>query len=263
MLISELAKAAGTTPRAVRHYHRLGLLAEPARGANGYRRYALEDLARLMRIRWLADNGLPLGSVAAVLAEDRSTEGVDDIRADLRALITGCDRDIALLTTRRHRLARMLECAEEGAELTALPHALVEMFDRVRAETVGEGEIRALERERDVLEMLSISGNAPDQLFDWFARTLGDPDRRGVYRDYLRFWEALAGRPADDVAEEIERLARELAGDLRETFTASVPAESDGDSGFADVPLHVVVPDDAQRRVVLRAAELFSAPEEG
>lgn len=64
-----------------------------------------------MRIRWLADNGLPLGSVAAVLADDRTAEGVSDIRADLEALIAGCERDIALLTTRRQQLTRMLECA--------------------------------------------------------------------------------------------------------------------------------------------------------
>ncbi|WP_040834652.1 MerR family transcriptional regulator [Nocardia brevicatena] len=263
MLISELAKAARTTPRAVRHYHRLGLLAEPARGANGYRRYTLEDLTRLMRIRWLADNGLPLGSVAAVLADDRTAEGVADIRADLEALIAGCERDIALLTTRRQRLTRMLECAAAGVELSALPRGLVEVFETVRAETVGEAEIRALERERDFLEALAISGNTPDQLFDWFARTLGDPGRRGLYRSFLRAWEVLAGRSANEVAAEIERLARELAGDLRETFTASVPAGAAGDSGLEDIPLSELVPDAAQRRVVVRAVELFSADGEG
>ncbi|WP_432278787.1 MerR family transcriptional regulator [Nocardia carnea] len=66
MRISELAAAAGTTPRAVRHYHRLGLLPEPARPGNGYREYGMAELTRLMRIRWLAGNGLPLGAVAAL-----------------------------------------------------------------------------------------------------------------------------------------------------------------------------------------------------
>lgn len=174
MLISELAKAARTTPRAVRH--------------------TLEDLTRLLRIRRLADNGLPLGSVAAVLADDRTAEGVSDIRAALEALIAGCERDIALPTTRRQRLTRTLECAAVGVELSALPRGLVAVFETVRAETVGEAEIRALERERDLLEALASSGNAPDQLFGWFARTWGDPERRGLYRGFLRAWEALAGR---------------------------------------------------------------------
>ncbi len=46
MKISELAQAAETTVRTVRHYHRLGLLPEPPRSSNGYRVYALEDLVR-------------------------------------------------------------------------------------------------------------------------------------------------------------------------------------------------------------------------
>lgn len=78
MRISEIAAAAGTTPRAVRHYHRLGLLPEPVRPDNGYRDYGMAELTRLMRIRWLADNGLPLGAVAAVFANEHGasdTEG--------------------------------------------------------------------------------------------------------------------------------------------------------------------------------------------
>jgi hypothetical protein len=35
--IGELAGLVGISTRAIRHYHRIGLLAEPARKANGYR----------------------------------------------------------------------------------------------------------------------------------------------------------------------------------------------------------------------------------
>ncbi|WP_145977638.1 MerR family transcriptional regulator, partial [Rhodococcus sp. BS-15] len=70
MRIGSLADAAGTTPRTVRHYHRLGLLGEPRRLSNGYREYTIDDVVRLMRIRWLADAGMPLGAIAAAL--DRS-----------------------------------------------------------------------------------------------------------------------------------------------------------------------------------------------
>ena len=49
--IGELAQAAGTTTRAVRHYHALGLLPEPERRPNGYREYDARALVRLVRGR--------------------------------------------------------------------------------------------------------------------------------------------------------------------------------------------------------------------
>ena len=45
--IGELAGLVGISTRAIRHYHRVGLLAEPARTANGYREYSLRDAVEL------------------------------------------------------------------------------------------------------------------------------------------------------------------------------------------------------------------------
>src|SRR3712207_8600844 len=53
--ISELARAAGTTTRALRHYGDLGLL-EPSRvAAGGYRFYDEDGLLRLQRILLLRE----------------------------------------------------------------------------------------------------------------------------------------------------------------------------------------------------------------
>src|SRR5690606_8663333 len=49
----ELAELAQTTVNTIRHYHHLGLLAEPARKDNGYKQYGVKHLARLLRIRRL------------------------------------------------------------------------------------------------------------------------------------------------------------------------------------------------------------------
>ena len=51
MRIGELADLVGISTRAIRHYHRIGLLAEPARKANGYREYSLRDAVELARVR--------------------------------------------------------------------------------------------------------------------------------------------------------------------------------------------------------------------
>jgi DNA-binding transcriptional MerR regulator len=37
MHIGEVAKLLGVTPKTVRHYHKLGLIAEPQRSEGGYR----------------------------------------------------------------------------------------------------------------------------------------------------------------------------------------------------------------------------------
>jgi DNA-binding transcriptional MerR regulator len=60
----ELADLAGTSVRAVRHYHDVGLLEEPPRCANGYKRYGVAHLVRTLRIKRLADLGFTLPQIA-------------------------------------------------------------------------------------------------------------------------------------------------------------------------------------------------------
>jgi DNA-binding transcriptional MerR regulator len=78
--IGYAAAFARTTPRAIRHYHAIGLLAEPERGSDDRRRYGYDDMIRLLWIRKMADAGIPL----------------DDIRAGFVGA-TGIERSLALL----------------------------------------------------------------------------------------------------------------------------------------------------------------------
>src|SRR3954452_2229821 len=68
--IGQLASYAGVTIRAVRHYHAKGLLPEPERDHSGYRRYDAAAVVDLIRIRTLADAGVPLSRVRGLLAAD-------------------------------------------------------------------------------------------------------------------------------------------------------------------------------------------------
>src|SRR6185436_17338937 len=99
MRIGELAGLVGISTRAIRHYHRVGLLPEPARAANGYREYSLRDAVELARVRRLTDLGLSLDEVGDALAGD----------ADLA-------RQEADLRQRRARLAQLLRQAEAGGQ---------------------------------------------------------------------------------------------------------------------------------------------------
>jgi MerR family transcriptional regulator, thiopeptide resistance regulator len=69
--IQEMAKLAGTTSRALRHYGEVGLLPPSSVGANGYRYYDESSLLRLQRILLLRELGLGLPQIAEVL--DRQT----------------------------------------------------------------------------------------------------------------------------------------------------------------------------------------------
>ncbi|MGC5013769.1 MerR family transcriptional regulator [Streptosporangium sp. DT93] len=68
LLIGEIAKLVGVTPRTVRHYHRIGLLAEPERTPGGYRSYGMSALSRLLQIRRFTALGMGLGEVTDALA---------------------------------------------------------------------------------------------------------------------------------------------------------------------------------------------------
>ena len=63
VLIGDAASFVGTTPRAIRHYHDIGLLPEPERGSDGRRRYGYEDMIRLLWIRKMAGAGIALEDI--------------------------------------------------------------------------------------------------------------------------------------------------------------------------------------------------------
>ncbi|MFC4565929.1 MerR family transcriptional regulator [Nocardiopsis mangrovi] len=84
----EIAELAGTSLRAVRHYHEVGLLDEPERRANGYKQYGVAHLVRVLRIRRLAGLGFSLPEIAAMgEAEDHPETALRTREADLTATI--------------------------------------------------------------------------------------------------------------------------------------------------------------------------------
>jgi DNA-binding transcriptional MerR regulator len=64
--IGELAKATGTTPRAVRHYEQAGLISSE-RAHNAYRVYDERAVVRVRNIRYLLAAGLTLDDVRVFL----------------------------------------------------------------------------------------------------------------------------------------------------------------------------------------------------
>ncbi|MET1074576.1 MAG: MerR family transcriptional regulator [Umezawaea sp.] len=85
---SQLAELAGTTLRTIRHYHKVGLLAEPERRANGYKSYGVPHLVRVLRIKRLTGLGLPLARIADLGdADEHPGEALRGLDAELAATI--------------------------------------------------------------------------------------------------------------------------------------------------------------------------------
>ncbi|MFD4019147.1 MerR family transcriptional regulator [Streptomyces sindenensis] len=75
--IGDAAAFAGCTPRAIRHYHAIGLLPEPERGGDDRRRYGYEDMIRLLWIRRMAEAGIALEDVRDAFTTGRDSAGAD------------------------------------------------------------------------------------------------------------------------------------------------------------------------------------------
>ncbi|MCP2169463.1 MerR family transcriptional regulator [Goodfellowiella coeruleoviolacea] len=108
MRSGELARAAGTTVRALRYYEQQGLL-HARRSANGYRDYDERAVTLVRNIRRLLAVGFTAQSVRAFtpcLTEDVTAEGLcPDASRAIAGRLAALDQQIADLTDTRERLA--------------------------------------------------------------------------------------------------------------------------------------------------------------
>jgi DNA-binding transcriptional MerR regulator len=135
----ELARAAGVSADTLRHYEKLGLLAEPERADNGYRAYPPDALARVRLIQGGLAIGFTLAELATFLglrdsgrapcrrvraaAGERLAEvesRIDELcrfREDLRRALAAWDRRLG--SAREGEPARLLESLEPTSALRA------------------------------------------------------------------------------------------------------------------------------------------------
>ncbi|GAA3991531.1 MerR family transcriptional regulator [Streptomyces marokkonensis] len=99
--IGDAAAFAGTTPRAIRHYHAIGLLAEPERGSDDRRRYGYDDMIRLLWIRKMADAGISLDDIRAAFM---GTTGIEQSLARLEESLASKAAAIEAQRAAVHRL---------------------------------------------------------------------------------------------------------------------------------------------------------------
>jgi DNA-binding transcriptional MerR regulator len=122
--IQEVAADTGLTPRAIRYYEEVGLLAPAARSEGAYRLYDAEDLERLHFIRGLRDDaGFSLAEIRQLLVDEaararnrdrfRATTDTTERRRILTDAIEIVDRQVATLEAKIGRLESMVADATQ------------------------------------------------------------------------------------------------------------------------------------------------------
>ncbi|MBY8874272.1 MerR family transcriptional regulator [Micromonospora sp. PLK6-60] len=240
LTIGRLASYAGVTIRAVRHYHQVGLLREPERDASGYRSYDAAAVVRLIRIRTLAEAGVPLARVRELLDADPETFAAATTEID-RQLRT----QIRTLQEHRRRIARL-----GSGDTLAVPAEVVDYLDRLRALGVPAAVIDG-ERDGWILMAARWPEAIPAFMADKVAQ-LGNPM-------VVRFY-GLIGRIAEDPHDE--DLLRETADLMSEMFAqAEAAGELDQQNDVMPDAAFVRLMDafaDAAHPVVARLRELVA-----
>jgi MerR family transcriptional regulator, repressor of the yfmOP operon len=130
--IGDVARLVGTTPRTIRYYEEIGLLAEaPARPAGQHRLYTDEEVGRLREVMRLKELlGVSLDELKTLLSAE---EARAEVRAQLRRDDVDAERRRELLSEALGHIDRQLELVRHRAtELSKLEHELLETRKRAK-----------------------------------------------------------------------------------------------------------------------------------
>lgn len=182
----ELAVLASTTVNTVRHYHGRGLIPQPERSSNGYKRYGVEHLVRLLQIRRLREVGVPITEL------EQHESGIGTSSRVLKELDTELAATIERSQRARSEIEAMLHHDATGGVPSGFEQVAARLSPRERSLTLIYSQLYDEAAMADVREML-------DQ----------EPD------DVTLEFEGL---PADAEPVTRERLAQQLAGTIAMAF---------------------------------------------
>ena len=180
--IGQLAAYAGVTIKAVRHYHKRGLLGEPPRDSSGYRRYTAQHAIDLVKIKTLAEAGVPLARIKELFTAEPDQFG---------AAMAEIDRNLQERARELRRTRERISRLSAGDRLFVSPD-VADYLDRLRAIGVSQ---RTVQMERDGWILLQSA--SPKAAAVWFAdklEAIDDPEFVAIYLEY----DAAFDWPADD-----------------------------------------------------------------
>ena len=197
--ITELARMAGITARALRHYDEIGLLRPDRVGANGYRYYERAQLLRLQEILLMRELDLDLPTIAKVL--DGEHDRLATLRAHHGRLLAERDRMDRLVHTVEASIAEL----EGGSAVEA--EQLFDGFEFTAARIV---ELEAEFGEHGPAEFAELKANTANWTAEDFLAAQSEADLGE--RRLLALM--LSGAPADD-PKVLDLMAEDYAAQSR------------------------------------------------
>ena len=223
--IGDLARLLGITPKTVRHYHKLGLLAEPRRSEGGYRLYTPDDLLRMRHIRQIQALGLSLAEIGDLLRAPDADARLREICDDL------LDKLSAEIETLEQRKARIEQLKAEGLSLKAVrqtypPSSTLEQMRGVVGDVDLPPDVAAFDEQ--LFAHIDSFQWSTDLQAIWLQTARGMAGITDIEPFLRRFGEqfaALADAPADD--PRVEQWAAEWKSG--EFFAALMQIQTDCD----------------------------------
>ncbi|MDJ1645278.1 MerR family transcriptional regulator [Streptomyces pakalii] len=215
----EIAELAGTSLRAVRHYHDIGLLEEPDRRSNGYKQYGVEHLVRLLRIKRLVALGFSLTQIDEMRDDGDSREDISELQAldeELEATIERLQQaraEVGALLRRKGRSDVPLRFAavDDRSDVPEADRRFLTVMDTV----LGDGALSAY---ADLLDQ------SPDQValeLDDLPADADEEARRALAERLVGYVLALRVRHSglDGLTSEAPRGHRQASRAIKEALT--------------------------------------------
>ncbi|MFE2431246.1 MerR family transcriptional regulator [Streptomyces sp. NPDC059373] len=199
--IGQPAGYVGVSTKTIRVYHDKGLLPEPDRDASGYRRYVAREAIDLIKIRTLAEAGVPLARIRDLRSatDDEFQQALREIDDELIARIRG-------LRATQRRLRQLA-----AGRLAPLPSDVSAHLEHLARWGFTP---RWLDLQRDL--WILVFATHPDlaiTLFHDQAEALADPALRQLFLDYDHAHDLDANDPRiDDLAHRIAEATRQRYG---------------------------------------------------
>jgi DNA-binding transcriptional MerR regulator len=210
--IGQLAAYAGVTVKAIRHYHQRDLLAEPPRDSSGYRRYSAEHATELVKIKTLAEAGVPLARIKELLAADP-----DRFAAAIAEIDRTLQQRAQHLQRTRERIARL-----SAGDRLFVSAEVAEFLDWLRELGVSR---RSVQMERD--GWILLQAVSPEEAAFWIADkrdAMNDPEFRALYLESDAAFDWSPDDPRlDALADRAQRWLAKRHGSL-EGAQEPVPA---------------------------------------
>lgn len=209
-----LAELAGSTVKAIRYYHEIGLLDEPERRSNGYKQYEVPHLIRLLQIKRLRELGVPLSQISALgQADDESDQALRVLDSELEATVDRLNRIRAeLAVLMRHRTPAYLPPAFAPMISQGVPEAQQSML-MVYSTVLSDralGILREMLAERDPvdIEFENLPADADIAAIDSLAERMVPIILRS--RDKYPAWNDLAADAPGGVKHAEDAIAQAM-----------------------------------------------------